>query len=147
MAQQLKIFQDMLLDGKRNKPRHLIRYHKDFGNDCQNPYILENDKKLPELPTYLKWDEFWDVFSDPSLHNIQKLVKKFGVRTTTRPEINNVHPNIEKQIALKDASDRAVHVICPPYILNIDNVFCSPLYRRKQKDIKAREKKCKKQTI
>ena len=72
LADQLDIFHNMLLDRKRNKAKHIIRYHKDFGNDCQNPYILENDKILPGLPTYMKLDEFWGVFSDPSLHNIQK---------------------------------------------------------------------------
>ena len=53
LAQQLEIFQNMLLDGRRNKAKHLIRYHKSFGNDCQNPFILENDEKLPDLPTFL----------------------------------------------------------------------------------------------
>ena len=92
---------------------------------------------MPGLPTYLSWPKFWKTFCDPSLHNIRKLVKSFRVKTTRRPEINNVHPNQEEQIALKDASDQAVCVVYPPYILKIDNVFCNPLYRGKQKDMKA----------
>ena len=137
----------MLRDGKRNKVKHLIQYTESFGNECQNPFILENDKKLPDLPTYLRWDEFWDTFCDPSPHNIPRLVRKFRVKITRRPEINKVHPNQEEHTALKVASEQATCLIYPLYILNLDNIFRDPLYRGKQKDVKARGINPKKQTI
>ena len=109
----------------------LIRYTESFGNDCENPFILENDKSLAELPTYMSWEPFWDTFHEPSPLNIGRLVSRFGLRTTRRPELNNVHPTQAAQKALNDANEQANFYIYPPLNLNLGNVLCNPLYRGK----------------
>ena len=68
-------------------------------------------------------------------------MSKFALTTTRRPVINNVHPNQEETVALKDASEKATRLIRPPFVLTMENVFCDPLYRGRQKYLKARGKK------
>ena len=96
LGRQLEILLGMLHDGKRNKLTDIVRYTGHFGNDCQNPFTLENNNMWPEEPTYLSWDQFWDTFHDTSQQNIQILVSRFGLKTTRRPEISNVYPNQEE---------------------------------------------------
>ena len=141
LGRQLEILLRMLHDGKRNKSTDMIRYTEPFGNDCQNPFTLETDEMWPESPTYLSWEQFWETLYDPTQQNIQRLVSKFALTTTRRPVINNVHPNQEETVALKLASEKATRRICPPFVLTIDNVFRDPLYRGRQKYLKARGKK------
>ena len=128
LGQQMEIFLEMLDDGKRNRLAGLIQYTESFGNECQNPFIIQNDKKLPKLPTYLSWGEFWDTFHEPSPQNIRRLVSRFRVKTIRRPEIINVHPDQEEQNALKVASKQATCYVYPPFLLSLDNV--SPLHRK-----------------
>ena len=107
LAQQLEMFQHMLFEGKENKVKHLIQYTQDFGNDCQNPFILENDKTLPDSPTYLSWDEFLNTLHEPSRENIGSLVSYFRLRTARRLEINHIHPNKEEKGRLDEVIQHA----------------------------------------
>ena len=145
LAEQLKILVDMLDDGKRNEPGDLIRYTESFGNDSQNPFITEKDKILANPPTYMDRKLFMDALLDPSRENIEPLISDFGVLTTDRPEINNVHPNLSETKKLKRAGKKAKkdkHWIYPPFVLNSNNVLRDPLYRGRQKDLtKGKNKK------
>ena len=95
----------------------------------------------------MSWVEFWETLYDPTQQNIQRLVSKFALTTTRRPVINNVHPNQEETVALRVASERATRRICPLFPLTLDNVFRNPLYRGRQKDVKARGKNPKRLTV